>query len=88
VVVFDDLQMQHPTRLSGVNQSKDEFLRKHFRWCLRVHVCGGDISVDIDKEEALEMMDDAEKGRNLNDKRWGTTIGREIVEMTMELRMQ
>ena len=64
----------------------DKFLRAHFRWCLRVHLLGGDIQEDYDANaiataaEELGLCGDDSEIVPLEDERWHSILGRELLE--------
>ena len=66
-----------------------DHLREHFRRCLHVHFCGGDIWKQYDQQTVLALMEDMglmggeEELAPLEDERWHTEIGREILEAHM-----
>ncbi|KZT40916.1 hypothetical protein SISSUDRAFT_417720 [Sistotremastrum suecicum HHB10207 ss-3] len=94
-----DLDLQGLSLPSHVSQAQTqrfdtamkEFLRQHFVWCLRVHICGGDVLEDFKEEDIIETMrelgfrvgsDDEEvETPPLDDPLWQTEIGKVCWEM-------
>ncbi|KAK7045306.1 hypothetical protein R3P38DRAFT_3434336 [Favolaschia claudopus] len=77
-----DLLPSHftPPSQSPNEQSIDYFLRKHFRFCLNVQLCRGDITEDFPQTQiyqtSIELgIDDLAPPK---DPRWKTEIGKEI----------
>ena len=96
LVVFRDIgSVQLPLKVAR-DQScpgpDDEFLRKHFRWCLRVQLQGGDIGDEFSHgdihmaAELLGLHGDEYDLAPLDDPRWQSRIGKEFLEV--HLRQQ
>jgi hypothetical protein len=70
----------------------DEFLRHHFAWCLRSQILGGDISDDYNRNDVVYAMDELGLGSEdnalvpLDDPRWQSTMGKEILELHMSIQ--
>jgi len=89
VVVFRDLQSvslpSHLARAPVYAGPDDQFLREHFRWCLKVHLLGGDIMEDYDHNaiataaEELGLCGDGTEMVPLDDERWHSVLGRELL---------
>ncbi|KAF8586916.1 hypothetical protein K439DRAFT_1631209, partial [Ramaria rubella] len=95
LVIFKNLDlgdMVLPSHVSSENISGDkaQCLKLHFRRCLLVHFCGGDIWDQYNKDDVLTLMEDLGvfgEGNTdlapLDDPRWQTEIGKEILEGRM-----
>jgi len=96
LVVFRDIgSVQLPLKVArdeSCSGPDDEFLREHFRWCLRVHLQGGDIGDEFshhDIQHAAELLGlhgDEYDLAPLDDPRWQSRIGKEFLEV--HLRQQ
>lgn len=90
IVVFRDLGSvtlpSHLHRVKACAGPDDKFLREHFRWCLRVHLLGGDIKEDYsvhdiaNAAEELGLCGDKPAMVPLDDERWHSTLGKELLE--------
>ncbi|KAI0731106.1 hypothetical protein C8Q76DRAFT_349924 [Earliella scabrosa] len=62
-----------------------EFLKEHFRWSLTAQLVGGDITKDYPLREVAIFMEemglngDEEDVPPLDDPRWGSVIGQEVL---------
>ncbi|KAF8576108.1 hypothetical protein K439DRAFT_1640812 [Ramaria rubella] len=97
LVVFKDLSLQDitiPSHISPdfISPEQRPFLQDHFRYCLWVHFCGGDICDQYKREDVSALMedlglyggdDDDVALVSLDDPRWQTEIGREVFEAHM-----
>ncbi|KAH9909438.1 uncharacterized protein B0H18DRAFT_1074164 [Fomitopsis serialis] len=77
--------------------TSDDFFREHFCHTLCVHFVGGDITADYSHRQVQEFLEemgldefDGEatiEDINLEDERWQTVIGQEILEDVMESKL-
>jgi len=65
----------------GRDRSSDQFLRLHFRQCLAVSVCRGDIMEDYKEQEVENFMEELgvyDGEIDINDPRWSTPLGSHV----------
>ena len=81
----------HATFIDGHDRPSDRFLDLHFRRCLNVSVCGGDLAKDyMDQEidtfmEELGVYDDE---MDTTDPRWATPLGIEVYAYLIRQKMR
>ncbi|KZT40887.1 hypothetical protein SISSUDRAFT_1059931 [Sistotremastrum suecicum HHB10207 ss-3] len=78
------------------DSTSDEFFRRHFEWCLRVHITGGHVQDDFDRGEIYRTMrqlgldgdgSDDDDPPPPDDPRWQTEIGQLCFQMYMESQL-
>jgi hypothetical protein len=78
-------------QLTGLD---DYFLREHFRHCLRVHLLHGDIIVDYPQHVVTKALADLglwerdDEEAPLDDPRWNSELGKEILECHFLLQFE
>ncbi|XP_006457001.1 hypothetical protein AGABI2DRAFT_122876 [Agaricus bisporus var. bisporus H97] len=68
----------HLTRSHGSDGPNDSFLRLHFKECLAVSVCLGDVREDYEEQEIEIFMEDLgvyDNEIDPSDPRWSTKLG-------------
>ncbi|RDB16647.1 hypothetical protein Hypma_002366 [Hypsizygus marmoreus] len=90
LVIFRDLgpNVQLAQRQQGISPGPDgRFLREHFRWCLVVHLLGGDVREDYHVDDVAGLAQELgllgetdEDVVQLEDERWQSALGRELFE--------
>ena len=73
----------------------DYFLREHFKHCLRVHLLNGDIHDDYPRDVITKTLEDLglsnwqDEGDEvpIDDPRWDTELGREILNSHMRSKL-
>ena len=73
----------------------DYFLSEHFKHCLRVHLVGGDIHEDYSSDVIVKTLEDLglsnwedeDEVVPINDSRWDTELGKEILESHMRSKL-
>ncbi|KZT40860.1 hypothetical protein SISSUDRAFT_1031598 [Sistotremastrum suecicum HHB10207 ss-3] len=83
------------SQIPRFNARTQIFLRQHFRWCLRVHLCGGHVLDDFSRGDILSTMnelgmgfDDEVEEPPLDDPRWQTEIGKICFRMRLHSRIR
>jgi hypothetical protein len=101
VIVFDDEDLSnlnftiptHATPPPNFLSSKAEgYLKNHFKRCLHVHLCGGDIRSQYTKGMVLNLMEELGIGHDcedvpvapLDDNRWNSELGRVLLQAFIE----
>ncbi|KAJ7930254.1 hypothetical protein B0H13DRAFT_1962184 [Mycena leptocephala] len=68
------------THLPRLSASK-MFWHLHFKWSLRVHFLGGDVSLEVQDPDPNDLMDELVEDRaDLNDPKWHSGVGGEVWE--------
>ena len=61
----------------------DNFFREHLKWCIVVHLAGGDVNEDYDFWQIADFQREMGFGGDsvamLDDERWSSVIGREVL---------
>jgi hypothetical protein len=73
---------RHLNLIDGPHRPSDQFLRLHFRRCLAVSVCRGDVMEDYEEQEIENFMEelgyyDGEMV-DTSDPRWSTPLGSHV----------
>lgn len=71
----------HLTLVDGPHRPSDWFLRLHFRRCLTVSACRGDVMEDYEEQEIENFMDELgvyDGELDTTDPRWKTPLGVEV----------
>ena len=71
----------HLTLVDGPHRPGDRFLRLHFKRCLAVSVCRGDITEDYEEQEIKNFMEELgiyDSEMDTTDPRWRTPLGIEV----------
>jgi len=71
----------HLTLVDGPNRPDDRFLRLHFRRCLAVSACRGDITEDYEEQEIKNFMEELgvfDDAVDTSDPRWKSPLGVEV----------
>jgi len=71
----------HLTLIDGPYRPSDQFLRLHFKECLAVSVCRGDIMEDYGDQEIVDFMEELgiyDDEIDTSDPRWSTALGSHV----------
>ena len=72
----------------------DYSLREHFRHCLRVHLLHGDVTIDYPQPVVTKTLADLglwerdDEEVPLDDPRWNSELGKEILECHLLLQLE
>jgi hypothetical protein len=71
----------HLTLVDGYHRPGDRFLRLHFKRCLAVSACRGDVMEDYEEQEIENLMEELgvyDGEMDTTDPRWQTPLGVEV----------
>jgi len=78
----DDAPLKsHLKLVEGPNRPSERFLRLHFRQCLAVRVCRGDVMEDYREQEIENFMEELgvyDNEIDTSDPRWSTPLGSHV----------
>ena len=81
----------HLTLTDGPYRPSDRFLRLHFRRCLGVSVCRGDVSEDYKDQEIENFMEELgvfDDEIDTSDPRWSTPLGSHVHAYLVRQKMK
>jgi hypothetical protein len=80
----------HLTLINGPHRPDDRFLRLHFKRCLAVSACRGDVMEDCKEQEIENFMDELgfyDGEIDTTDPRWQTPLGVEVSSHLIRLKL-
>lgn len=97
-MVFKDLNLtfdlpSHVRNPHIISKERLELVQKHFMRCVSVHFCGGDIGDEYpqseinDMQSALGIDEDSYDPIPLDDEKWQSPLGQEIMRALFEESM-
>ena len=81
----------HLTLIDGPHRPSDRFLRLHFKRCLTVSVCHGDVREDYDEEEIENFMKELgvfDDEIDISDPKWSTPLGSHVHAYLIRQKMK
>src|SRR5258705_3361612 len=96
IILFEGLEglksgttlKHHLNLIDGPHRPSDQFLHLHFRRCLAVSVCRGDVMEDYKEQEIENFMEELGyydgKMVDTSDPRWSTPLHQEKLFLTWE----
>jgi len=84
IILFEGSNSSAPLKsrlINGPNRPSDRFLRLHFRQCLAVSVCRGDVMEDYKDQEIENFIEELgvyDGETDTSDPRWSTPLGSHV----------